>query len=77
MTKVKSTVTPDQVKAALRVIRLVADAIRDLGSVPSGHLYATLMSHLSLESYQHVIGTLKHAGLVEERFHELFWIGPK
>jgi hypothetical protein len=54
----------------------VAEAIRELGSVPSGHLYARLMGQLSVESYGAIIRTLKGAGLVEEKSHLLTWVGP-
>ena len=65
-----------QVTAALEAVRAVADAIRELKRVPSGHLYAIVMPHLSLESYEKIIGTLKGAGLVREEFHELIWVEP-
>lgn len=51
-----------QVRAALEVVFAVADAIRALGEVPSGELYAQLMvSGLTLGAYQQVIETLKGA----------------
>jgi hypothetical protein len=55
----------------------VAEAIRELGSVPSGHLYANLLGHLTLENYKSIIRTLRGAGLVEESNHVLTWVGPK
>ena len=67
--------TPNDVKAALAILRAVADAIRELGEVPSGHLYAHLMSKLSLEQYEQVIGVLKQAGLITESSHLLTWVG--
>lgn len=67
--------TPNDVKAALGILRAVADAIRELGEVPSGHLYAHLMSKLSLEQYEQVIGVLKQAGLITESNHLLTWVG--
>ena len=70
------TATKEQLGALLDVTRAVADAIRDLGRVPSGHLYARLMEHMSLETYDGVIGLLKRSGLVEEKSHELIWIEP-
>ena len=66
--------TPNDVKAALGILRAVADAIRELGEVPSGHLYAHLMSKLSLEQYEQVIGVLKQAGLITESNHLLTWV---
>jgi hypothetical protein len=67
--------TPNDVKAALGILRAVADAIRELGEVPSGHLYAHLMSKLSLEQYEQVIGVLKQARLIAESNHLLTWVG--
>jgi hypothetical protein len=69
-------VTKEQVAAALMATAAIGEAIRDLGSVPSGELYARLMDRLSLESYQAAIGVLKRAGLVEEKGHVLRWTGP-
>jgi hypothetical protein len=69
--------TPDQVKAVLEILVAVGDAIKELGRVPSGHLYARLMDKLSLEQYNTVIRKLKETGLVKEEAHELIWIGPR
>ena len=67
-----------EAKAAIQVVMAVGDAIRELGSIPSGHLYAQLMSKLDLQAYQRVIDLLKGAGVVkEEASHMLTWIGPK
>ena len=67
--------TQNDVTAALGILKVVADAIRELGEVPSGHLYAHLMSKLSLEQYEQVIGILKQAGLITESNHLLTWVG--
>ena len=63
-----------------RLLSLMADAlgdsIRDLGEVPSGHLYAMVMNHLDLEGYQAVIDVLKRRGDVkEDGSHMLRWTG--
>jgi len=71
------TATKEQVKAALETVRVIADAIRELGSVPSGELYARVMPHLDLATYDQVIQTLKNCGLVTEAAHVLTWTGPK
>ncbi len=62
--------------STIRVAAAVGDAIRELGEVPSGHLYAQLMGRLSFDSYNHIIGLLKQAGLVSEKHNLLTWIGP-
>lgn len=60
-----------------RLVVAVAEAIRELGEVPSGHLYAVLMGQLSLDQYNAVIAVLVRAGLVEKQpSHLLVWKGP-
>jgi len=71
------TPTRNQIIAAIEVTRAVADCIRELRTVPSGHLYARLMGHLDIDQYQGVIASLVRAGLVREHpSHLLEWIGP-
>ena len=71
------TVTNTEVKAAFGIVQAVAEAIRELCEVPSGHLYANLMSKLSLAQFEQVLGIRKGAGLVlESNAHLLTWIGP-
>jgi hypothetical protein len=72
-------VTKEQVRGAVDTVLVLAEAVRELGEVPSGELYAVAMSAgLSLESYQKVLGILKRANLVEETpGHLLRWVGPK
>lgn len=67
----------NEVTRAIMVAAVVGDAIRDLGSVPSGHLYANLMGHMDLDTYNGCIKILKQANLVEESNHVLTWVGPK
>jgi hypothetical protein len=55
----------------------LAEAIQSLGRVPSGELYAQVMGHLTLEQYNATISVLKHGKLIEEKNHELIWIGPE
>jgi hypothetical protein len=66
----------EQVKAAFTIVAAVAEAIRELGSVPSGHLYAQLMGRIDLATYTKIVDTLKNAGLVAEKSDLLTWIGP-
>jgi hypothetical protein len=61
----------------LSVIMAVAEAIRDLGEVPSGHLYARMMGHMNLATYDAIIQTLTRAKLVTQKNHLLVWNGPK
>lgn len=70
-------VTKEQVHAAISAIQAIANAIKELGSVPSGQLYAVVMSHCSLSEYQKIIGILKNADLVSESMNVLTWKGAK
>jgi hypothetical protein len=67
----------DQAQAAAGALLALAECIRDLGSVPSGHLCARLKGHMSLETYQKLIGILVQAGMVcQHPNHLLEWTGP-
>lgn len=70
-------VTQAEVSAALNSIKAVADTIRELGEVPSGHLYAQLMPVLGLHEYERIIDILKRAGLVRESNNLLTWVEPQ
>ena len=67
--------TKEIVKAHAQAILAIGDCIKELGGVPSGHLYARLMGSMSLESYQSIIGILKSAGIVKEENFFLTYIG--
>lgn len=69
MTKqAKPEVTKAQVRIAIEMTKLVADAIRECGptGMPSGVLYANMMQYISLDTYNSIIKTLKKTGLVRE-----------
>jgi hypothetical protein len=68
--------TKTQVDGALAIVKAVGDAIRTLGRVPSGQLYAQVSGHMSLANYEKVIGVLVSAGVVRQTgAHELIWVG--
>jgi hypothetical protein len=66
-----------QATTAIRIVSALAEAIRDLGQVPAGHLYASVMGTFNLDQYNQAIGVLIKAKLVEDRHHLLLWIGEK
>lgn len=66
-----------QERATIDAVAALGAAIKQLGEVPSGHLYARVMGHLTLEQYTWLIDALKRAHLVEEKNHVLRWVGPK
>jgi hypothetical protein len=72
----RTKATPEEIAAYVRAIKAVADCIRDLGRVPSGHLYALLMPLMSLATYQRIIENLRAAEIVEQTpAFELVWKG--
>lgn len=68
-------ITKSDVETALQIVRVVADAIRELGSVPSGHLYARVCGHFSLAQYQSILDTLVRAQLIKVENHLITWTG--
>lgn len=60
-------------KVALAAIMAIGAAIRELGTVPSGHLYARVMGYLTLDQYNRIIGILKASGKVTESNNLLSW----
>lgn len=68
--------TAQQIKAGFQVVLAVAETIQELGSVPSGHLYAQLMGVMSLADYQAIIDSLERSKLILIKNHLITWIGP-
>jgi hypothetical protein len=68
-------VTREQVVAALKATAAIGEVIRELRVVPSGELYARIMSVVSIETYRGALDVLKRTGLVKESNNQLEWIG--
>jgi hypothetical protein len=66
-------VSKAELTAGIESIKAIAEAIRDLESVPSGHLYARLMTFMSLESYEKVIDMLVRAAVIRKENDLLIW----
>jgi hypothetical protein len=56
-----------------KLIILVLSALHDAGKrgMPSGHLYAALMSETDLDEYNNVIGALEKVGFITNTHHLL------
>lgn len=67
------TATPAELKSTLALIYAVAEAIREAGPIPSGHLYARLMGMLTLVQYEKIISVLKGARVITEKGNLLTW----
>ena len=75
----KTETTPEDIKAAVQAaVELtvtIGRAVREVGEIPSGHLYAAVCGRLSLAQYEAIIDTLVGAGAVRRRGHLLVWAG--
>ena len=68
--------TKEQIRAAIEMIAAVGQLIKELGTVPSGHLYARLMDKFTLSQYETIIDRLVAARLVKrDPWHQLTWVG--
>jgi hypothetical protein len=65
--------TKEQLTAGLNTLRALADTIRELGEVPSGHLYASVMGAIDLQGYQKAIALLVKSGIVRQCGDVLVW----
>lgn len=64
-------------KAQFMAVTALAEAIRELDSVPSGKLYASVMGHMSLEVYESFIAALERCKLISvDGSHLIRWTGP-
>jgi hypothetical protein len=73
----ESTETKD-IAVTVDVAVAIGETIRELGSVPSGQLYARLMGRMSIEDYEAAIGLLIRTRLVRrEPSHLLVWAGSE
>ena len=63
----------EQVTAYIKTSRAILEAIIEAGEqgIPSGHLYAMCMGKMSLETYNHIIGTLTQGNLITDKGHLL------
>jgi hypothetical protein len=66
-----------QLSAGAQIVAAVADAIRELKEVPSGHLYAHLMGQLSFDQYNRIIFLLKETKMIREENFLLIWQGAE
>jgi len=67
--------TTDQAQKLIQFMGAIASLIKEVKSIPSGHLYAQLMGKMSLDQYQDMIATLQKAGLVSLKNDLLTYTG--
>ncbi len=66
-------------KAVVQLCMAIIEAVKEADGMglPSGPMYAALMGKVSLEEYYKLIGLCKATGLIEERGHCFYYIGPR
>lgn len=69
--------TASQVSAVVETLRALVQAIKDLGEVPDGHLYSSVMGILTLAEYNACINKLIELGMVKRSNNLLTYVGPK
>jgi hypothetical protein len=55
----------------LKIALAIYQTVAELGSAPSGTIYATLMNQIDLHTYQDLIQMLKDIGKIKEVNHVL------
>lgn len=66
-------ITKTHVVSALIGVKAVAEAIKELKSVPSGRLYAEVQGKLSLDQYEKVIAILVRTRIITKKNNLLIW----
>ena len=67
--------TQTQVNAAIQLIKVIGETLKEAGATPSGTLYAALMQYgCTLNQYNQLIDMFKNAGKVKEVSNLLYWI---
>jgi predicted transcriptional regulator len=67
--------TPEQKTRVQALILAIADTIKELSPIPSGHLYAALLgTQMSLDTYQQIISALEKAGKIKVSNNLITWI---
>ena len=65
----------ETINKAIEAITELGRVIKDVKRIPSGHLYAQLMSVLSLQAYQYMLDILVKGNMIKIENHEIVWIG--
>ena len=62
-----STLTPEQEDTLIAFVEAIQQAVdASPQGIPPGHLYACLMQHISLDTYNQIIGAMIKAGRIKQ-----------
>lgn len=68
-----ATVTKAEITSGLNVLRALAETVKELGEVPNGHLYATVMSLMDIHQYNKAIDLLVRSTVILKQGDLLKW----
>jgi hypothetical protein len=68
-----TALTAEQTRATIAICKAFADTIKELGSIPAGHLYAHVMGRCSLEQFNALISILLGSGVIRRNGDLLVW----
>ncbi len=63
-------------KRITEIVFVLAETIKELGTVPSGHLYAACMANVSFDEYTLAISAMKRLNWITEKSHLITWNCP-
>lgn len=67
-----------QVEAYLNACAAIAETVANAKEIPAGHIWAFICDKMSIDTFEHILGTLIKAKLVKrDKSHLLHWIGPE
>jgi hypothetical protein len=69
-----TTNTKQAMLALINATQAIHEAILSLKEVPAGHLYARVMTHMDLATFDRIINLLVEAGRVKKEGHLLIAI---
>ena len=60
--------TKNELASGLQVLIAVADAIKESGQIPAGHLYAAIMSKVDFQGFTSIVNTLCNSGVIRKHY---------
>lgn len=69
----EKNVTTNQLQAGFAALQALAEAIRELKQIPSGHLYARVMNYMDINAYEKAISLLCNSGVIRQDGDVLKW----
>ncbi|MGH9876165.1 MAG: hypothetical protein ACRD5H_00875 [Nitrososphaerales archaeon] len=76
LSRQQMNITKAQMSVAMMVVQAMAEAIREVGSIPEGTLYAVMMNFVNLEGFKSAANALVNAKVVRRENCLLTWIAP-